>query len=75
MKRKFKIQLKNAHEEKGLTVYAIAKQLKLSQTTVRKYIDQAVLSSYLPTVVIDLANFYGVDWRDPSIVDVVDVAE
>lgn len=71
MKQIFRIRLKPAHEQMGLTAYAVAKALGLSQTTVRKYVDNdEVLSSYVPSVVITLAKFYGVDWRDPAVVEV-----
>jgi predicted transcriptional regulator len=77
MKQIFKIKLKPAHDAKGLTAYAVAKALRLSQATVRKYVDakDGVTSSYVPAVVVRLAEFYGVDWRNPEIVEVIEESD
>lgn len=70
-KTRFLIKLKQAHENKGLTPYAVAKQLGLNQNTVRKYATEEIEADVLPAHVIQLANFYGVDWRDPAIIEVI----
>lgn len=73
---KFKIKLKAAHDKTGLTFYAVAKQTGIASNTVQKYADvDVVISDYIPTTVIRLAQFYGVDWRDPSVVEIVEEAE
>ncbi len=65
---KFRIKLKAAHDKTGLTFYAVAKQTGIASNTVQKYADvDVVISDYIPTTVIRLAQFYGVDWRDPSV--------
>jgi len=71
--KQFKINLKEAHEKTGFSPYAVAKQTGIAQNTVRKYVDKPdVLSVYIPTAVVILADFYHVDWRSPSIVEVVE---
>jgi len=70
-KPRFLINLKNTHEKSGLTSYAVAKQLDLNQGTVRKYTTQIVETDELLSHVIAMADFYGVDWHDPAIVEVI----
>jgi len=73
----FAINLKAAHEQMGLSSYEVAKRLheqhgvKISKTTVGKYAEGTVIQKQLPEVVLHLCEFYGVDWRDPSVVEVV----
>ena len=66
------IKLKDAHEKSGLSAYAVAKELNLNGNTVRKYVQQDNVMQYIPVHVIQLAKFYGVDWRDPEIVEVIE---
>jgi len=71
--QKFSITLKPIHEKTGLSPYMVAKRLGVSQTTVRKYVDNdEVVQAFVPIVVVQLADFYGVNWRDPAIVNVID---
>ena len=71
-KPRFLINLKDAHEKSGLTAYAVAKRLNLNESTVRKYATQIVETTELLSHVILLAEFYGVDWHDPTIVLVIE---
>lgn len=67
---KFIVRLKSVHDKTGLTAYAVARKVNASENTVRKYVDSDnVVSSSIFGVVIELCNFYGVDWRDPNIVE------
>lgn len=71
-KVKFAIKLKDAHQQSGLTPYRVSKHTGLSQTTIRKYTDSdEVITEYIPSAVVVLAQFYDVNWRDPAIVDVI----
>lgn len=70
---KFRIRLKQIHDRTGLSPYAVWKKTGISQTTIRKYVTtDEVVQAYLPDIVVALANFYGVDWRDPSVVEIVE---
>lgn len=67
---KFKIRLKPIHDKAGLSAYAVARDSSVSENTVRKYTDKSeIISPYLPGVVLELCKFYGVDWKDPTIVE------
>ncbi len=72
---KFRINLQPAHAKSGKTAYAVAKELGLNQNTVRKYATEIVVTDWLPAHVIQLADFYGVDWRDPLVVEVTEDPE
>lgn len=74
MKRKprFIIKLHQAHLKSGLTAYMVAKELGLNETTVRKYTKGNVKAEFLPNHVLQLVKFYGLDWRDPEIIEVID---
>lgn len=71
-KPRFLINLKDAHEKSGLTAYAVAKRLNLNESTVRKYATQVVETTELLSHVLLMADFYGVDWHDPAIVQVIE---
>lgn len=73
---RFIIKLKPLHDKTGLTPYRVAKLTKVNQTTVRKYLEtDRVEADKLEMTVITLIRFYGADWRDPSIVELVEVEE
>jgi len=70
----FVINLKTAHQQSGLTRYRVAKDTGLSHNTVSKYVEaDTVQSKYLPSEVVRLATYLGVDWRDPEIVHLIEV--
>lgn len=69
---KFRIKLQTAHIKSGKTAYAVARDLNLNQGTVRKYATEIVETEWLPAHVIQLADYYGVDWRDPDVVEVIE---
>ena len=69
---RFRIDLQSAHKKSGKTPYAVARDLNLNQNTVRKYATEIVESDWLPSHVIQLAEYYEVDWRDPAVVQVIE---
>lgn len=74
MPRKFKISLHNIHRERGLSVYRVAKISGMNKNTILKYVSNGdVVTERLESAVLDLAAFYGADWRDPSIIEVIEV--
>jgi len=73
----FRINLMQAHNDSNLTAYMIAKKLrengfKISKATVNRYAFSVIYQKELTEAVLHLCEFYGVDWRDPAIVDVVE---
>lgn len=72
MKPKIIIKLHQAHLKSGLTAYKVAKALGLNEGTVRKYTSGDVTAEFLPNHVLQLVKFYGLDWRDPQIIEVID---
>jgi len=66
---KFIIKLKDTHEETGLTSYAVARDTGLNNATVRKYTTENVLTERIYNYIKTLCDYYGVDWRDPNIID------
>lgn len=74
--KKWRIDFKRANEQAGnLTAYRVAKETGLTETTVRKYIyAEPIETEYLHSVIITLANFYKLNWYDPTIVQVIDDA-
>jgi len=74
---KILVKLKAVHARSGLSQYSIAKDTGISINTVKRYIgskapDAGVEVSYIPIEVIALCKHYGVDWRDPAIVEVIE---
>lgn len=68
----FRINLKDAHERSGVTAYQVAKETGLALGTVYKYSRSSdIKTDRLENPVIVLAQYYGVDWRDPAVVEVV----
>lgn len=74
--RLFKIKLNRIHEQyENLTAYEVAKQLNLNENTVRKFLTSEVIRERLPNHVIEIAEFYGVDWKNPDVVEIIEVDE
>jgi len=69
---RFIIKLHEAHAKSGLTAYRVATDLGLNEGTVRKYLTGEVRAVFLPNHVLQLAEYYGLDWRDPSVIEVID---
>lgn len=73
---KFVIKLGPVHEKSGLTRYRVAKDLNLSHNTVAKYVDEPeIVVDYITPMVIGMCDYYGVDWRDPAIIEVLEEDE
>jgi len=70
-KPRFIIKLRKAHLKSGLSAYMVAKKLNLNEGTVRKYATQDVEAEFLPNHVLQLIEFYGLDWRDPDVIEVI----
>ena len=73
MSQRFLIKLREPHRKSGLTAYAVAKQLGLNQNTVRKYLTEDVIQQELPVHVVQLIQFYGLDWQDPAVVEIIEI--
>lgn len=71
---KFKIRLLAIHKAKRVSVYRVCKDTGLVQNTVRRYLaTDEVIVGRLDGSVVQLAKYYGKDWRD--IVEVVQVED
>jgi hypothetical protein len=74
MSTKFVIRLREAYLRSGLSGYMVAKRTGISQNTVRRYIlPESVIIGHIEAPAIELAKFFDVDWRDPAIIDVIEV--
>lgn len=70
---RFIVRLRETHIASGLSKYRVARDNNVSDNTVSKYVDEDFVSfGQLPTQVVKLCEYYGVDWRDPTIVEVID---
>lgn len=70
---KFLVKLKAVHQASGYSQYRVAKDTGLSLNTVKKYLaEDSVECGYLPMQAIQMARFYGVDWRDPSVIELIE---
>lgn len=72
MRQKFLVKLSQVHERNGETVYRVAKNSGVNYNTVKKYAAGWIEADFLSPEVVRLADYYGVDWRDPNIVEVID---
>lgn len=69
---RFLVKLKKAHQEKGLSTVDIHKATGIAINSVARYVSKdSVEVGYLSPIVIKLAQFYGLDWRDPSVVEII----
>lgn len=69
---KFVVRLKKAHEATGLSPYAVWKNTGVAQNTILKYVaTDEVFADRIEMPVIRLAEFYGLNWRDTSVIDVI----
>lgn len=68
---KFLISLKRVHEASGYSQYRVAKDTGVNINTVKKYVGgrEQVVQDSLPSTVLRMCDYYGVDWHD--VVDVI----
>lgn len=71
MSKRFLVKLKDHHDKTGLTPYAVAKQSGLNYNTVNKFVSSYVELDRLPAHVLTLIEFYGLDWHDPTVIEVL----
>lgn len=72
MARKFLIKLTEVHKQSGKSVYRVAKDTGLVYNTVKRYVTAQFEAELLSRDVIQLAEYYGVDWRDSAVIEVID---
>lgn len=72
---RFLVKLKEPHEKSGFSAYEVAKRLGLNASTVRKWVTNNVEAEFLPDHVLKIVAFYGLDWRDPAVIEVIDTQE
>jgi len=74
MSRKlFRVKLKAIHEKSGKSIYQAAKDAGVRYNTAKKYVTEDFETDKLSPEVTALAGSYGVDWRDPSVVEIIEV--
>lgn len=74
--QRFVVKLNQVHRARGLTVYRVAKSTGINKNTVLKYLGgEEIITDQLSHHVLALSKFFDVDWRDPAIVDVIEVDE
>lgn len=71
--KRFLIKLSKLHTDSGVSVYGVHKATGLAYNTVNKYVNGDVVSENLPYQALRLIEFYGGDWRDPSVVEIIEV--
>lgn len=69
MSGRFLIKLATIHQKSGLTPYAVARKTGLNENTVRRYVTEDVYSERIYSHIVTLTDFYGVNWRDPNIIE------
>ena len=69
----FKVYLKAAHDKKGLSAYQVSKESGVHINTVKRYTDEdGVTTGALYTAVVQLIGYYGLDWRDSNVLEVIE---
>jgi len=72
----FKVKLKPVHEKSGLSKYRVQKDLNLSYNTISRYVDEPeVVVGFISPEVVGMCTYYGVDWRDPAIIELIENEE
>lgn len=51
------------------TIYRLAQKTGVTFNTVKKYIAGDVSTPYLTAEVMQLCEYFGLDWRDPAVVE------
>lgn len=76
MTLKWVIRIKALHDKTGLSPYMVAKESGVAQNTVKKYVEEEeVIVERFENTLLALLRFYGADWRDPKVADVIEVDE
>jgi hypothetical protein len=69
----YRIRLHNLHLKSGLSISDVRKRTGVALNTIKKYVLPAeVVQDELPVAVIRLIQFYGADWRDPTLIEIVE---
>jgi len=69
----YRIRLHQLHIKSGLSPWEVKKRTGIAVNTIKKYVVPAeVVQDELPVAVIRLIRFYGADWRDPAIIEIVE---
>lgn len=72
----FKVRLKEVHDKTGLTTYAVAKRAGVAINTVNKYTEASeVTTKQIESALVRLIEFYGLDWRDSKVIEVIESPE
>lgn len=73
MAPRFRIHLQDAHKDKGLSPYKVALLTNVAQNTIKKYVEpEEVVVERIEGVLVSLIEFYGLDWRDPAVIEVIE---
>lgn len=72
----FRVRLKAVHEQTGLTHYAVAKLAGVAINTVVRYTSEDEITlDRIEGTLVRLLKAYGLDWRDPDVVRIVEDTE
>lgn len=68
---KFRIKgLKAAHDKLGLSPYMVSKKTGIAIGTIDKYTSEdEVVTARVEGSLVALIQFYGLDWRNPNVVE------
>jgi len=67
----FKVRLSEAIKGTNQTTYIVAKHSGVTFNTVKKYAAGTVETPYITGEVALMCEYLGLNWRDPSVVEVV----
>ena len=72
----FKVNLREAHKRSGKSKYQVQQDTGLAYNTIVRYVDSSgVFLKGIPKTVLTLCDYYGVDWRNPEIVELIEDEE
>ena len=72
MTKRYIVHLKDEHRKRNLTAYAVARDTGLNKNTVRKFLENNVELEYLPAHVITICEYFGLNWKDPNVIEIYD---
>jgi len=72
---RFKVKLARFHKESGKSAYQVAKDTGLNYGTVSAWTKEDREVTLLPDHIIKLIAYYGLDWTDPAVIEIIEASE
>lgn len=72
---RFKVKLSKFHKESGKSVNQVHKDTGLNYNTIANWVKEDREAENIPNHLVQLIAYYGLDWRDPKVIEIIEATE